>query len=763
MLKIALLILVFLISPSIGLALTDSIDDNQKRFITIYTGDAPSAVSSEVMGAVYELFTDAEPYMVQAEPELDPTIVQSRYVRVNLDYLKESESIVLNLFNDISVTAVRDRIEKRSESRYTWFGQVSGRGYSSVILTVEDGDMAGHILIDGKQYHVRPLGNEIHAVRELDPCAFPSDNPDDVVPPDVYPDTSTVLGAQYNAAQGLQHDDGSIIDVMVVYTDDVASASGNIGAEIQLAIDQANQTYENSFINQRLRLVHTAEVNYSESDDAETNLICIQKTDDSCLDEVHDWRDEYRADIVSLWVERGMNCSFLGCWVSETRGLSYLTFWGHQEGPPTQDNPHLAFNVVRRKWASDDYVFAHELGHNMGAGHDIHAPSESGNEGAFPYSYGYTWDGWTAFPFHYALRSIMAYRNWCDDNVVLSCPRIGVWSNPNIYFEICEWPFDWPCTGSKPFGYVDAVDNHRALNETAYIVANYRQSNLPPVCDANGPYVAECGGATTEITLDGTGSSDPDPGDVLTYSWSTDCPGGFFDDPTSATPKLTVDTSPGCSVNCSVTLTVTDSAGLSDNDTTSVTISDTLPPTTICPADITIECDQPTDPGNTGSATATDGCDPNPVITFLDAVTPGACPEERTILRTWNATDYCGNSSSCTQIINVVDTTPSAISCNAPATIRPPDAPVSFIATAIDNCDDQPDVTITSYDCYKFTKKGERIDKKSSCVVEVAGQTITILDSGGVDDIISWNVSTSDNCGNTATKQCTVKVVNPAK
>ncbi len=30
-----------------------------------------------------------------------------------------------------------------------------------------------------------------------------------------------------------------------------------------------------------------------------------------------------------------------------------------------------------------------------------------------------------------------------------------------------------------------------------------------PICDANGPYTAECGGANTSVALDATGSSDP--------------------------------------------------------------------------------------------------------------------------------------------------------------------------------------------------------------------------------------------------------------
>lgn len=286
--------------------------------------------------------------------------------------------------------------------------------------------------------------------------------------------------------------------------------------------------------------------------------------------------------------------------------------------------------------------------------------------------------------------------------------------------------------------------------------------NEPPVCDANGPYTAECQGATTTISLDGTGSSDPNPGDILTYSWTTDCPGGSFDDPTSPTPILSVDSSAGC-FDCNVTLTVTDLAGASDSCSTEVIIDDTIAPVITCPADVTIECDQSTDPANTGTATATDICDPDPEITWADIETPGACPEEKTITRTWTATDACGNQSSCVQTINVVDTTPPVISCNAPSTIIPPDAPISFTATATDNCDDSPSVEITEFDCFKYTKKGKRIDKTESCAVDVVGDTITILDSGGVRDNITWIVRATDSCGNESVLECGVEVVNPAQ
>lgn len=76
------------------------------------------------------------------------------------------------------------------------------------------------------------------------------------------------------------------------------------------------------------------------------------------------------------------------------------------------------------------------------------------------------------------------------------------------------------------------------------------------------------------IQLNGTGSSDPD-NDPLTFLWTTDCPGGTFDDPTNPTPTLTAQS---FTVTCNVTITVTDNSGASDTCFTTVTITDTTAP-----------------------------------------------------------------------------------------------------------------------------------------------------------------------------------------
>ena len=189
--------------------------------------------------------------------------------------------------------------------------------------------------------------------------------------------------------------------------------------------------------------------------------------------------------------------------------------------------------------------------------------------------------------------------------------------------------------------------------------------NAVPVADAGGPYDTECAGTTTTVMIDGSGSYDLED-DPLSYSWATDCPVASFDNPTSPTPVLTVDTSNGCAITCSVTLTVTDAASGTDTSTVTVAISDTVPPDIICPMDITVECtencgiqasDSQLVPFFAG-VSATDGCDPSPII-VNDA--PSFFNIGTTIV-TFTATDYCGNSSSCTATVTVVDTIPPDIS-----------------------------------------------------------------------------------------------------
>jgi glucose/arabinose dehydrogenase/PKD repeat protein len=84
------------------------------------------------------------------------------------------------------------------------------------------------------------------------------------------------------------------------------------------------------------------------------------------------------------------------------------------------------------------------------------------------------------------------------------------------------------------------------------------------------------GAAPLTVAFDGTGSSDPDPGDVLSYAWDLDGDGAY-DDSTSATPSWTY------TQNGSFTarLRVSDNRGASATDAVVITVGNTKPTATI--------------------------------------------------------------------------------------------------------------------------------------------------------------------------------------
>ena len=152
-------------------------------------------------------------------------------------------------------------------------------------------------------------------------------------------------------------------------------------------------------------------------------------------------------------------------------------------------------------------------------------------------------------------------------------------------------------------------------------------------------------------------------------------------------------------------------------------------------------------------------------LTFSGAIQTDLPLELGTHSFTLTVDDGNGGTATDTVTITVEDTVAPTISGNAPATIIPPDAPISFTASASDSCTANPTVAITSYSCYAINGAGKRIDKSESCVVQINGATITILDSGGVGTHITWTVEASDSSPDSAEASADfeVEVVNPGK
>jgi hypothetical protein len=124
------------------------------------------------------------------------------------------------------------------------------------------------------------------------------------------------------------------------------------------------------------------------------------------------------------------------------------------------------------------------------------------------------------------------------------------------------------------------------------------------------------------------------------------------------------------------------------------------------------------------------------------------------------AVDSYMQADTAEATVTVADTTGPSIECNVPATITPRRTPYVFRASASDVCDDGLAApTVLDYECFAFNKTGKRVARK--CAVAIAGDTFTILDSGGIGDHFRWRVSAGDAEGNGTIATCETEVVRP--
>ena len=140
-----------------------------------------------------------------------------------------------------------------------------------------------------------------------------------------------------------------------------------------------------------------------------------------------------------------------------------------------------------------------------------------------------------------------------------------------------------------------------------------------------------------------------------------------------------------------------DDCGNTNSCTQHIFVVDTEVPIVSAPDDVTISCEESLHPDNTGYGTATDNCDPDPIVTIKgEDVVVEICPGTYLYGRVWEARDRCGNGSTGTtdlQLITVVDVTAPSITCPADATIECDEELPEPDANAIDNCDPDPSIS----------------------------------------------------------------------
>jgi hypothetical protein len=382
----------------------------------------------------------------------------------------ESPKITVALNQSTVLTIHRTSVEIKS-SMCIWHGTVEGTEAPATIMLWPDGQMAGSVQHEGRLYSIRHLGGEMHAMVEMSAERMPQEHApmptrlrtndaslrDDPLvnqgdastlrPPtkDMPPGKrSRTLGSKKDrqlalaasklkdAAAKTQKDiltsrpNDTVIDVIVAYTKKAASNYSDVKRElVDLSIEEANESFRQSGIGQvKLRLVHAYQTDYVEEGAHFDHVWRFADKGDGYMEEIHPLRDKYRADVAILIVDDPKGC-----------GLATRVFAEASE----------AFAVVHHECAASTYTVAHEIGHIIGARHDLNLDK---NMNPFPYGHGFV--NGTKW------RDIMSYKESCG-----GCPRLPVWSNPNISVQ------------GVVAGTAD-LDNARVIAEQAARVAAFR-------------------------------------------------------------------------------------------------------------------------------------------------------------------------------------------------------------------------------------------------------------------------------------------------
>ncbi|MDZ7638989.1 MAG: zinc-dependent metalloprotease family protein [Bryobacterales bacterium] len=407
----------------------------------------------------------------------------------NKDVLRSVDlpSVELNLFADTSLPFFVETVRQTDDGvGHVLSGAVGFGRDGHAIITIYQGAMAGSVRLNSGEFYqlfVRESG-----LGDIEQCHFRgySHNDVDFIIPDMNdeaaPAESPRFGKGFNLAEFANAAPGdSIVDVLIAYTvrsRDARGGTAGMLAHLNQVIAESNTGLANSNVKMSFRLVHAEEVAWDDTLGTmsySAALNALRSSSDGQMDSLHSLRDQYGADVVSLFVNPPPPGSG-----SFTVGLAYML-----TNSPT-NFAGFAFSIVHQGYAGgSSLTFPHEIGHNLGLNHDA---AHSTGGGLYADSLGYQQQ--TLTPKFY---TVMAYSSSCD-----GCTAINYFSNPNVSYS------------GIPVGISGSADSARTLEIVRTAAAGWRAAPAGACSyslNGNSTSIGSAGGATAANVISASGCS----------------------------------------------------------------------------------------------------------------------------------------------------------------------------------------------------------------------------------------------------------------
>lgn len=230
----------------------------------------------------------------------------------------------------------------------------------------------------------------------------------------------------------------STITMLFVYSAEFAEGFSSPIARINDLVNFTNQSMSDSGVNLQFTIARAQQLNFDNN--LSTNATLTQVTNgQGAFSGVASLRDQVRADMVAV-------LSFADGFSSN--GVAWVN----------GDDPNFAFSSTRLSPRCCNSVFAHELGHNLGSGHE--RASVNSNAGSPCSSFNFT---------GFSCGHGNASRNWGTIMSRLNSDIVG-----NVFSD----PLSNDCLG-EPCGIAEgqagAADNVRSFNLSRLLIADFRR------------------------------------------------------------------------------------------------------------------------------------------------------------------------------------------------------------------------------------------------------------------------------------------------
>jgi peptidyl-Asp metalloendopeptidase len=305
--------------------------------------------------------------------------------------------------------------------------------------------VTGEVDLESGRYRIQPVGTgATHAVVEIKTENLPNELAPKV-PAEPSPQRAFAGAAACDVAPapGQQPKTFGPIRIMFLYTKAVAAGAPNIGADIELLMQQLRTAYSTARLGGNFsvttELAYAQEVNYVEAESMGKDLDRLSDSRDTVFRAIHALRDTHKADIVHMLIKAKPNN---GC------GVGWFN---------ASLRPEYAFSVSDYQCALQNFSAVHEIGHNMGMAHDRFVEKDA-KPGPQEFNYGFV-------ALDRGTRSLMAYNDQCSQQNK-NCMRILQLSSPNI--KMGDIPY------GNPTNHPEAAYNVEVLCRNAPIAAKFR-------------------------------------------------------------------------------------------------------------------------------------------------------------------------------------------------------------------------------------------------------------------------------------------------